>query len=311
MASQALIEEERLEADRRFGALRSYIVASSQRFDPSGQGFRIHLYTGWVLLCYATVESALRSGLRAALQQIGTQAATPGHLPSDVRRRFQERLIKELLAEIDSSDDARFFDMVTALSAESWTDHIDALNIDGNVWPDRVQAAARRIGVRQEAFEWYRQSAQDGSETLESRLRALVAERNSLAHGDLPVATLSADLMTAWVRDVANFSRHFFGTLQAHAIDTYPNLAAAPVGTVDKQVEGLSDSTVAFSSIDCTMMVGDHAILVYDDGRPATYRQVKSMQSEGVSLELAGAGSERISVTFSGSVRQGSLVQAI
>jgi len=302
MANGGVIERTWQEACVRFGELESFISISNKSA-PAGQlSYSRELYSSWILMAYAAHESAIKSYGQAAMKVLARVAPTPDQLPEAMAEAHQKRTL-QLANEIASKNANRGDQRVdlgthfrTAYTRE-WAITSVLMRLDRNAWANNIRELLKRVEVEDSAFSWLREPWEHGSETLESRVDALVRERNLIAHGDRPDSLLSEDVMRDWIAEVKEFSRRVKCILQARLATSFAALLDEELGDLDPFGPKMAVETVALILTHRDLAVSDHVLLLHEDGRIAA-AYIKSIQSAGTARERVSKGSARIAVTL-------------
>lgn len=291
-----------LDSCERYDQLKEFVTSSASSIPRGDARYRANLYSSWILLTYAATEAALQEQGRACLRVIGSLIDTPADLPPLLMKKHHQRTLEHLsgLASADDQDDD-FMDAISSINSHGWTRFTRLTSIDRNVWPNVVKEWLRRLDVDESRLKWMEEPFIDDSETASSRLKTLVSERNSIAHGLVPDNFVDAEIMCKWIDDSRAFVKQVVATLQAHLV-TMLKISLDHLGEIDKSVS-LGNSTVAFLRLSFEMRDGAHVSLVAPDGG-CHIATVRSMQSNDVSLSYAPAGQERIAVTLSREIRE-------
>lgn len=281
--------------DKRFSEVRSYI-SSSSALVPSGQtGYRAELYGSWVLMTYGACQYSLGQIGNACMRVLAERARRP----RDLLDRPQIEHYRLTLSEVqrtmlEGSSPSRVDAALRNLVSGSWSESSQLLRIDRNVWPSYIREWMGRIGVSGAAVRWMDQPIPGGTETYASRMTALVAERNPIAHGELVVQVLDSTLMVDWLEDCRLFIERCALTLIEHLVTAYrPRLTR--IGTIDQAVR-LGNQTIALARVARHVEVGDHVVLKLRDSVRAA--RVRSIMANDVALDYAREGSLRVAVTL-------------
>jgi hypothetical protein len=269
-------------------------------------GYAADVYASWILLAYAAYEASLRNLGEAMVGHLGEFAPTSADLPDQIRRAHAEGVVRRASEafglrvpnrghEIDPED------LLSRAFGSEWAEVSVLLRIEKNGWVQNVREWLKRVGVDDADTRWMREPYGDSTEILESFVDRLVRERNDLAHGVLPGATLSADLMVEWIEAIAEFVRRVYLCLEIACAVSFPAQVSRRFGVIDTGAPVLADETAAFALLHEDVSVLQHALLLDDDGQVRVAR-VASMQSDGATLDAAKAGDERVAITFSRSV---------
>lgn len=303
------LESAWVDSRKRFGTLEAFINTSDELAPKSNVEFRGALYSSWVLLTYAAMEAGINSLGSACLRIIGRVAPTPADLPADLLGEHRLRSINYLAGLANAKrQNADFAATLSSLDTIGWHERSRLMTIDGNVWPDSVREWMGRIGVDSPELKWLTDPSERDSETLESRIRQLISERNQLAHGGRPDNLLRASLMCEWLGDARLFVRRSGQVMQrqlANLLDLPLNL----LGEVDTAVS-LGNSTVGIAKLWGAVAVGDH-LLLREVGVGIKSCNVVSLQRNHQDLSAAAPGSTQVAVTVDRRVRGGELFLAI
>lgn len=148
------------------------------------------------------------------------------------------------------------------------------------------------------------ESADEQSETIESRIRQLISERNRLAHGGQPDNLLSAALMCSWLDEAGRFVERVARVLQCHIADLL-DLNLDPIGMVDPVVS-LGRTTVAIAELRANVSIGDHLFLRGVKGGTKSC-VVVSLQRQDEELTSAPTGLTAVAVTVDKRINSGHL----
>ncbi|MGC5171209.1 HEPN domain-containing protein [Microbacterium sp. DT81.1] len=292
------------DAQARFERHQRYVHHSHE----NAAGFTSDVYASWILLAYASYEAALRNLGEATIGHLGQFAPTPADLPDDIRRAHAERVVRRASEAFSQRVPSRGQDIdpedfLSRAFGSDWASVSVLLRIEKNGWVQNVREWLRRVGAEDADMVWMREPYGSSTETLESFVDRLVGERNDLAHGDLPAATLSADLMVEWIDAISEFVRRIYLCLQVACARAFPAHVMRRFGDIDPDAPALSDMTAAFAVLHEDVSVMQHALVISDSGEVRAAR-VASMQTESIGIEKATAGDERVAITFSRSIER-------
>lgn len=279
----------------QFDALNAFVNASDALAPAGDVSYRSALYSSWVLLTYAATEAGIDGLGKACMNIFGREAPNPGLLPPEIMNEHRMRSLNHLAGLASArQQDAEFAKSLSVLDAAGWHERSRLLALDQNVWPDSVREWMYRIGVAKERVRWMSEPSDEHSDTLESRIRELIFERNLIAHGGRPDNLLSAALMCAWLADARRFVERVGRVLQCHVADLL-HLTLERVGDVDPTVT-LGNSTVAILELRSTVAVGDHLLLTGSDAETKSCLVV-SLQNHGQELVSAVSGLTSVAIT--------------
>jgi hypothetical protein len=243
---------------------------------------------------------------KALMSLVSVAAPTPDDLPEGVRASHLKRTLI-YANELSGSTASRrkgtvdLEQLLRTAYTSDWATTSVLMRLDGNAWPEAVKSWLDRIGVGDDRLQWMKAPQGDGSESLESRVKSLITERNDLAHGVRPVALQSAASMNDWLAAVMEFSRRTYACVQVAYAEGFPAMLASPLGELDPGAPALGASTVAIAELKARIDVGGHVLARSADGK-VVCAQVLSMQSDGLALEQALPGQQRVAVTLNRAV---------
>jgi len=281
---------------RRFDEVEAYIETSWSVAPRSNLQYRADLYGTWVLMTYAACQYSLEEIGRACLDFLGSRAGGPRKLTDDVRRAHLRLTINAVRRALD--DGSRLTDadlMLQNIQSSRWAEHSALMAIERNVWPDYVREWLLRLGVEGNSLAWMQQAAPGKTETYYSRMNALVAERNPIAHGVAAGQTLNAQLMQDWLCDCRGFVEKCAMAVGEHLVRTYrPRLRK--VGLLNTDL-ALGARTAALHACLEDLAVGDH--LVLKSSQSVRIARVESMMSHDTHLRSAPRGTAEVAVVLS------------
>lgn len=225
---------------------------------------------------------------------LANQYRTPRSLPEPIRNAHLELTISHIDRLTDPIERSAALDRI---QSRDWPKGSMLLNIDGNVWPDRIREWMKRIGICEDEYSWMSERFQDRTDTHESRMRELIQERNSLAHGERPDELKQHGVFVDLFTDCQRFVERSFETVE---VSLYRHLRKAPqqIGeAAPRNLRPNSQYSLAFRVLNNDLEVGQHLIAT-SRGEAKSVR-VRSIMSDGRELQHAPSGTERISVTVS------------
>lgn len=282
----------------RFREVQEYIDKSATLAPFDDSRYRAELYGTWVLTAYAACEYSLNEIGKACVEFIGSRASTPSKLPEEVQRNHFRLTLEAVRYSLASNDPLVDVDSVLQkIRSAQWAACSSLMKIDGNVWPHVVREWLSRLGLTKSDLIWMEQAAPRKTDTYSSRMAALVAERNPIAHGVAPTQIQSSSEMEDWVQDCQFFVEKCVMSIAEKFVVVYqPRLLK--VGCVDKQTQ-LGPNTLALSSCAQSVEVGDHVILKSASPSPVKAARIVSLMSNGSSLNSALRGARQVAVGLS------------
>jgi hypothetical protein len=283
----------------RFDQVNDFIDESAKAIGPGVlPSFRVNLYESWVLLLYSACQYSIDEIGRACMEFLGWKYRFPSDLPKETFYLHQQSTLDSIRrsSERESGrEDVR--DRLRLMYSREWAKHSEMLKLENNVWPTVLRNWLRRLGVLDGELRWMLDPVRGGSETYESRMSALVQERNPIAHGQ-PVGTiLTAAVMQDWLIDCRIFvERCCMSVALALASVHEPRLLR--LGLTDPKVR-LGNHTIALRQLAHSVSVSDHILLASGGDRKKVVR-VDSIMSNGQSYNTLPPGSERVSIGLSG-----------
>ncbi len=292
----------------RFSTLADFVGQSAKTVPPGDVEYRNNLFASWVLLLYAATESAIANQGRACVRLLGSAFTVPTQLPEPALKHHRLLTLSHL-AEQAKDPAPDFPRALSALEGEDWAEHTRLLHLPGNVWPDVVTGWLGRLGIFGAEVRWMQQPRPDGdSETIASRVGALVAERNAIAHGEGPTQLLSRELAIAWLDDARFFVRAVVTTLQQHLVNVL-DLDLPGLGQRDLNVR-LGAQTIALLEMHHDLHVDSHVVVVTGAGQVRVAR-VRSIYQGGVAVDSVVAGAAHVAVNVSRDVRHCAIFTAV
>lgn len=295
-----------------------------------GRRHRIPLYTSWTLLLYAALEASIKE-LGAASQKVLRQAnLSPLDFGPRTRKIYADRILAALNASSRFDRNAASVayraplpegadgieSIIRGAYSKDWHEVSPMFDIEGNVWSSRVEELLNRLDPPPEWLSWSREPWQEGSQSLYSIIDDLVRERNSLAHGDIPLQTKSIDDFLGLISAVSEYVIRVHETLQRILAVQVPPELHVRIGELDP-AESLAPETAAFRTVDASISLGDRFLSLDLDGdyerrvRSVSIVRVKTIRSHGKTLEQVRVGSEKVAVHFNRSVSGMSLVELL
>lgn len=281
----------------------SHFIATSDAAKPAGDlDYSSTLYSSWVLLTYAAYEGSIADLGESALGVLQQFSDTPDDLPDLVRTAYSKRVVETIVTtsrRTSSHTKVSAEEVVRSAFSSGWAQHSRLLQLDGNAWPDSVCELLGRLGVEDSKLSWLKEPADDSSESWESIVKRLVAERNTLAHGQASDNLQDAAKMSTWLSEIRTFSERIHAVACAALITHFTQLIPPQLGDLDEEyTPTLGNSTNAFSTLRRAVKVGDFLLDVRPDNTAHVVRVV-SLQREGVSVVAAEAGDTRVAVSVS------------
>ena len=182
--------------------------------------------------------------------------------------------------------------------SNEWSTHSKLLKLDRNVWPDVIREWLYRLGVKEVDLKWMSEPVPGKTETYESRMAALVRERNPIAHGQAASSILSETLMKEWAEDCCRFMERCAMTLSLRLAQDHA-MRLERLGVRDPAVS-LGNSTMAITELNYPVSKGDHLILSSHGARKKVVR-VDSIMSDGKSYDHLPTGQQRVALGLSNS----------
>jgi hypothetical protein len=283
---------------QRFAEVELFVDQSASVLVRGGPpSFRSDLYGSWVLMAYAACQFALVEIGRGCMDFLGSKYRRPNSLPPDILRIHQKMTLDGIRGMVeDAGKTAQFYQAIQDLHSSEWSRHSNLLKMERNVWPNNVKEWLRRLGVTDGAMKWMTESVPGKTDTYESRMSALVEERNPIAHGESPSNILSSGLMKDWIADCRAFMENCAMTVEFHLSREHaPRLRK--YGIADRKVS-LGNRTVGLKSLNYALAIGDHVLLASSGVRKKIAR-VDSIMSAGVMYESLGSGSAEVAIGLS------------
>lgn len=253
-------------------------------------------------MIYAAHESAISEFGKAVLKCMSDSVEIPNELPEAI----EELHINSTLAlasmlqngkrlPLDLTGDLDLLTLFRRANSSEWANYSILMRIDGNAWPDKISEWLRRIDAND---SWMNHPWDDGSETLNSKIRSLLDERNRVAHGERPVNLQSLVVMEDWVEAFEHFSKCVKTEIQVAISRMFPSLLTLDIGEVDLQVTNLGESTVPFLATHHDLEVGVDILAKNRSNGSLFLTKIKSMQSSGLNQVAVLSGSSKIAVSF-------------
>lgn len=290
-------------SDKRLALAESFIDVT----EPIEKSDLEQVYASRVLLLYAACQYAVQELGDTCTQVLARSHRSPSSLPLRVRQLHIDSSVGKLSPDKSAADWQERVRALSGLTGVQWSQYTKLNILDGNVWPDRIVSYLRSFTEANPDFNWMRDAKNSDGETLQSRLRSLVEERNPIAHGHLAGSVASADLMRAWKSDCTDFLRRVYLSMSAAMFDELPR-RTVKVGLRDRNIT-LGSNTMALKVLTAPLNVGDIVILRARSSE-ARAAQVLSLMSHGDSLENAPEGGSQVAVQLSKSVGRAELYQA-
>ncbi|MFB7877235.1 HEPN domain-containing protein [Nocardia sp. NPDC056064] len=281
----------------RFDEVKYFIAESAVQPRGRSASYRVDLYGSWVLLAYSACQYALDEIGRGCMEFLGSRYKYPSAMPPKMLALHQQRTLDRVRRAAEEADPhAPIKSLIQGIHSNEWSSQSDLLSLDRNVWPNVVRGWLRRLGATDSDLGWMTEPVPGRTETYESRMASLVAERNPIAHGQSASNVLTAPLMQEWVSDCACFMEKCAMTAAFRlSFDHSPRLRL--LGTIDRKVK-LGKNTVAIAEIRHTLRVGDH-ILLASRGERKKIARVDSIMSENMQKRIVGIGHRRVAICLS------------
>jgi hypothetical protein len=284
----------------RFDEVARFIDTSESaagRMQPPS--FRADLYGSWVLLAYSVCQHSIDEIGRACMQLLGHKYRYPSLLPNEIFALHQKMTLdytRRLIEKGEANSDVK--QQIMHVYSSEWWSHSKLLNLDRNVWPSVVREWLRRLGADGGDLKWMSEPVPGKTETYESRMTALVDERNPIAHGQPASSILSAPLMKEWVEDSCHFMERCAMTVSLRLAQDH-RLRLERLGIVDTK-ESLGNRTLPMEELNWPIGKGDHLILSTRGIRKKIVR-VDSIVSDGAHYDVLPAGHKRVALGLSSS----------
>lgn len=286
------------ESVARFQHLRDFVASSSGSAPRGDAAYRVSLYSSWVLLTYAAAEAVIVGQSAACLRVLKVGAPEPKDLPDDLLAQHRRKTIRALLNRVDDegagAGQPDFGEALRAIDDSNWTMSSRLMHLGRNVSPDAVRAWLNVIGA---SAKWMEKAVDDGTETFDSRLAALVRERNDIAHGRPPSQVKSSEVHLAWIDDTERFFEQVVDAAREALLTRFPSVPLVSIGALDASPPSLSDYTAAIERLDADIEVGAK-LCFRDSAGNVRVSPVKSLQTGGVGHQQVAAGTQHVAVTL-------------
>ena len=279
----------------RFSEVIDFIDDSAKVAGRRGpMSFRTDLYGSWVLLAYAACQFSVDELGRGSMRFLGKKYRYPRLLPESMFVLHQKMTLDSVRWLMDKDiGNLDIKQLIGDIYSSDWSANSRLLKLDRNVWPNVVREWLRRLGADDSDLKWMSDPVPGKTETYESRMTALVEERNPIAHGQSASSILTAALMKEWVEDCSRFMEKCAMTV-ALCLAKDPTLRLERLGHVDTKAK-LGKNTVAIGEIKYPVSVGDHLVLSSRGVRKKIVR-VDSIMSDDITHDSLPAGRKRVAI---------------
>jgi RiboL-PSP-HEPN len=279
----------------RFDEITRFIDDSANIAGRTGPlSLRTNLYGSWVLLAYSACQFSIDEIGRGCMQLLGKKYRHPSLLPDGVFTLHQKMTLDYVRWLMEGrADNLDMKQLIRHIYSNEWSAHSRLLKLDRNVWPSVVREWLRRLGVDDGDLKWMSEPVPGKTETYESRMNALVEERNPIAHGQSASSILTATLMKEWVEDCCRFMERCAMTVALRLARDH-TLRLERLGIVDTKVK-LGNSTLAVEELNYPISIGDHLVLSSHGIRKKIVR-VDSIMSAGTPHDSLPAGHTRVAL---------------
>lgn len=292
-----MVQEPSAEWDRISTRLdhSSDFITRSGELSPRTAEYQSSLYRGWILLIYAEAEGGANALGSAYLRRIGkcVPSVPLSQAPTALAKGHLRDVLKFCMSRLDRIGAVETISTLSGALGSAWAENATVGSVGRNLWPDNVVSWLRTLAVSEDFVPKFGEIRGESGWSLERRMRVLVEDRNRYAHGSIPDVLADADATVEVLEDVRTFLRECLRALQCSFAQHFSS-SLTDVGSVDTSTE-LGDGLVPIRRLDVPVEVDGDVVMIGPDGK-VKIRKVRSIQSESVSLDVAMAGAERVSL---------------